>query len=85
MVDASLGVHPLHVKTAADLASVEHLESLINQHDKVVAIGESGLDYYYDESTKELQQLSFINHLQAGAKTKFTCHCAHARCQARYP
>jgi TatD DNase family protein len=67
-IDASLGVHPLQVKTAADLASVEQLVYLVSQHDKVVAIGESGLDYYYDETTKELQQLSFINHLQVGAK-----------------
>ena len=67
-VDASLGIHPLHLKTQNHLASVETLVELINKHPKVVAIGETGLDYFYDETTKELQIESFINHLKAGAQ-----------------
>ena len=67
-VDASLGIHPLHLKTQDDVASVDSLIELINQHPKVVAIGETGLDYYYDESTKALQAESFVNHLKAGAQ-----------------
>ena len=66
-VDASLGVHPLHVKNPSGVASVEQLLALVEEHDKVVAIGETGLDYFYDEDSKESQRLSFINHLQAGA------------------
>ncbi len=66
-VDASLGIHPLHLKTQQDIATVDSLIELINKHPKVVAIGETGLDYFYDESTKQLQTESFINHLKAGA------------------
>ena len=67
-IDASLGVHPLHVKSIDDVASVAHLVDIAKQHPKVVAIGESGLDYFYDSEHRDLQQQSFINHLQAGAE-----------------
>ena len=36
----------------------------------MVALGESGLDYYYSKDDKQLQQESFIVHLQAAAKAK---------------
>jgi len=64
-VDASLGVHPLHVKTAADIVAVDQLVALVKAHAKVVAVGETGLDYYYDADAKEQQRQSFIHHLQA--------------------
>lgn len=65
-IDSSMGVHPLEVKCPADVASVEQLISLAKDHHKVVAIGESGLDYYYDSDNKEVQKQSFINHLKVG-------------------
>lgn len=66
-VDASLGVHPLHVKTLSGVPSVKQLTALVEKHKKVVAIGETGLDYFYDTDSRESQRLSFVNHLQAGA------------------
>ena len=66
-IDASMGVHPLHVKSAEQIASVEQLTELALAHEKVVAIGESGLDYYYDGDSREVPQQSFINHLKVGA------------------
>lgn len=66
-VVSSVGVHPLDVKeglaTEADLIEWA-------QHPKVVALGESGLDYYYSQDDKSLQQDSFIIHLQAAAKAQ---------------
>ncbi len=64
-VFASLGVHPLHVENEAAIVSVQSLLDGVKQHSKIVAIGETGLDYYYQSQTKELQQQSFINHLCA--------------------
>jgi len=64
-VVASVGVHPLDVKEG--LASPEQLVEW-SVHPKVVALGESGLDYYYSEEDKALQQESFVIHLQAAAK-----------------
>jgi len=67
-VDCSLGVHPLHVKTPEQIASVEQLKQLVAQHPKVVAIGETGLDYYYDAESRDLQWQSFANHLLAAGQ-----------------
>ena len=61
-VVTSVGVHPLDVKEG--LASSKDLE-LWSQHPKVVALGETGLDYYYSKEDQALQQQSFITHLEA--------------------
>ncbi len=66
-VYASVGVHPLDVETG--LASVDDLITW-SKHDKVVALGETGLDYYYSAEQKTLQQESFVLHLEAAAQTK---------------
>ncbi len=62
---ASVGVHPSSHE--GEEPTVERLVALAN-HDKVVAIGETGLDYYYGADTKDQQQSRFIHHLVA-AKT----------------
>lgn len=61
-VVSSVGVHPLDVKEG--LASIEDLVAW-SDHPKVVALGESGLDYYYSKDDQALQQESFIVHLEA--------------------
>ncbi len=66
-VVASVGVHPLDV--GSGLASIEQLVRWAD-HAKVVAVGETGLDYYYSEDSRELQQQSFITHLQAASQAK---------------
>ncbi len=63
---ASVGVHPLDI--SEDICAVTALVELAEQ-DKVVAIGETGLDYYYSAEKKSEQQLSFANHLLASAQT----------------
>ncbi len=59
---ASVGIHPSDVKT--DPVSVETLKSWAGD-EKVVAIGETGLDYYYTKESADWQQQSFSNHLEA--------------------
>ncbi|AQQ67732.1 hydrolase TatD [Microbulbifer agarilyticus] len=61
-VVCSVGVHPLDVDSG--LADVNKLKSLSAQPN-VVALGETGLDYYYSTETREVQQQSFVAHLQA--------------------
>lgn len=65
-VYATVGVHPLDIKD-----QVETLETLCEwaQRPKVLGIGETGLDYYYSKDNIELQQQSFITHLQAARAT----------------
>ena len=64
-VVASVGVHPLDID--GGLASVDELVTW-SRHEKVVALGETGLDYYYSDQSKQIQQQSFIAHLQAGSE-----------------
>ncbi len=64
-VVCSVGVHPLDVKEG--LATEEDLVDW-SKHSKVVALGESGLDYYYSTEDMLLQQESFKIHLQAAKK-----------------
>jgi len=63
---ASVGVHPLDISD--DICEVDALAELSAQ-EKVIAIGETGLDYYYSAEKKVLQQGSFANHLKASVKT----------------
>lgn len=62
---ASVGIHPLDITEA--VASVDELLQWAN-HPSVVAIGETGLDYYYSTEHIQRQQESFSNHLQASAR-----------------
>ncbi len=66
-VDCSVGVHPLDVQPGAAPA----LDWLLHElnHPRVVAIGETGLDYHYEPEAAALQQQSFRLHLQAAQQT----------------
>jgi TatD DNase family protein len=66
-VHCSIGVHPLDLQPGESLA----LEWLLGEleHPRVVAIGETGLDYHYEPEAAELQQQSFRLHLEAARVT----------------
>ncbi len=64
-VFASVGVHPS--TDDGEEPTIERLLTL-SAHPKVIAIGETGLDYYYGEERKKAQQKRFAVHLNA-AKT----------------
>jgi TatD DNase family protein len=63
---ASVGVHPDYPETPEP--SVEDLVSL-SQHPKIVAIGETGLDYYRLEGDLEWQRERFRTHIRASRAT----------------
>jgi TatD DNase family protein len=63
----SVGVHP-HQAGEEGLDSPDRLVELA-QHPRVVGIGESGLDYYYDNSPRDRQQISFRAHIAAARET----------------
>lgn len=58
----TVGVHPSDIDelTDADMAELETLSRM----DKILAIGEIGLDYHYDNVDKELQKKWFISQLE---------------------
>ncbi|NLS11502.1 YchF/TatD family DNA exonuclease [Vibrio sp. SM6] len=59
-VFASCGVHPLDVDSPFDLATFEQYA----RHKKVVAIGETGLDYHYQPESAPLQQERFRQQIR---------------------
>jgi TatD DNase family protein len=66
-VDCSVGVHPLDLQPGEALA----LDWLLKEvdHPRVVAIGETGLDYHYAPEAADLQQQAFRLHLEAAKIT----------------
>lgn len=79
---AAVGVHPHDAEqmTDADIARLEKMTSF----EKVVAIGEIGLDYYYDNSPRELQKKWFLRQIELAKKLNlpYIVHDrdAHADC-----
>ena len=64
---ASVGVHPN--SDEGEDPSVDRLIEL-SARDKVIAIGESGLDYYYGKDTVDIQKTRFRNHLLAAKEVQ---------------
>ncbi|ATA18050.1 TatD DNase family protein [Gibbsiella quercinecans] len=58
----SCGVHPLNLEGGYDYAELRRLAAA----DQVVALGETGLDYFYQKDNWALQQESFREHIRVG-------------------
>ena len=72
----TIGVHPQSV----DKAPVPTPEALVAlaDHKKVIGIGESGLDYFYETAPRDVQQASFRAHIRAARLAEMPL-CIHAR------
>jgi TatD DNase family protein len=66
-VFCSVGVHPHEAEREGDVTLARLVE--LAKHPKVVGIGESGLDYYYDNSPVDAQKASFRTHIDAARET----------------
>ena len=66
-VYCSVGTHPHNAAEETEV-SAEHLVRMA-RHPKVVAIGEAGLDFHYDNSPRETQRASFRTHIEAARRT----------------
>ena len=65
----SIGVHPCNIKESEHFLPKSQDIIKYIYDEKAIAIGECGLDYFYDDTNKELQQHYFIEHIKAGQKT----------------
>ena len=63
----SVGVHPHEAKEEGQRAPDRLVEA--THHPKVVAIGETGLDFYYEHSPRDEQAVSFRTHIAAARQT----------------
>jgi len=72
---ATVGIHPHEAQLAKDSDFVE-LEQLARRP-KVIALGEIGLDYYYDHSPRDVQKNVFIRQMELArvAKLPIVIHC----------
>jgi TatD DNase family protein len=68
-VYAAIGIHPCEVHQATD-TDMQALEALIMASPKVVALGEVGLDYYHDASTKTVQLERFREFVAMATRTR---------------
>lgn len=66
----SIGTHPHDAGLEGEKAiSLERLVELAKSDPKIIGIGESGLDYYYDHSPRPDQEASFRKHMRACVET----------------
>ena len=63
MIYGTFGIHPHETNT--DQLSKDEIIKKINLNDKIIGVGESGLDFYYNNSDKDKQIKSFKNHIDA--------------------
>jgi TatD DNase family protein len=64
---ASVGVHPHEADAHPDLGAAALVEAA--DHPRVIAIGECGLDYFYDKSDRQAQRERFQAHIDAARET----------------
>jgi TatD DNase family protein len=67
-VMASVGIHPHEADLHPDVGTATLVAKAA--HPKVIGIGESGLDYYYDHSDRARQRDSFRAHIAAARETR---------------
>lgn len=63
---ASIGIHPLDI-SEYKLEDLKEIEKLV-KNEKVVAIGETGLDFYYSKENKDKQKDFFIGQIEIAGK-----------------
>ena len=67
MIYGTVGIHP-H-ETEANIIKSDQIIEYLKENKKIIGIGETGLDFYYNNSHKEKQISSFIEHIEASIKT----------------
>ena len=72
------GLHPTHVKDDY-IEELQHVEGMLTEH-QFYAIGEIGIDLYWDKSTLEIQKKAFKYQIQLAKKYKLpiVIHCREA-------
>jgi len=63
----TFGIHPHETEKNLNV-DLNYILKLKNKFKKIIGIGETGLDFYYNHSDKKIQKKSFINHIHAAAE-----------------
>ena len=67
MIFGTIGIHP-HETSTNIITSKQIIENL-NENPRIIGIGETGLDFYYNNSEKDRQITSFKEHIEASIET----------------
>ena len=67
MIYGTVGIHP-H-ESATDIINSNQIVESLKTNSKIIGIGETGLDFYYNNSEKIKQVASFEEHIEASIKT----------------
>ena len=63
----TFGIHPHESKQYTNIDS-KFILKLKNKYKKIIGIGETGLDFYYNHSDKKIQKKSFVEHISAASQ-----------------
>lgn len=64
----TVGIHPHEAEAEPDVGTAQLVE--LARHPKVVGIGETGLDYFYEHSPRDAQKANFRAHIEASRETQ---------------
>ena len=67
MIYGTIGIHPHETNT--NIITSKQIIEYMNQNSKIIGIGETGLDFYYNNSEKDRQIKSFKEHIEASIET----------------
>tara|TARA_B100000029_G_C17439325_1_gene910866 strand:+ start:127 stop:903 length:777 start_codon:yes stop_codon:yes gene_type:complete len=70
-VFGTYGIHPHETKNYSKLSSNE-IKKNLSKNNKIIGIGESGLDFYYKHSDLKVQKQCFLQHIYASQETSKT-------------
>ena len=73
IIYGTVGIHP-HESDKNVLTSSQLVQNF-TENEKIIGIGETGLDFYYNNSDREKQILSFKEHIEASIETKSPLIC----------
>ena len=63
----TFGIHPHECKNFSKINS-EYILDVKKKNNKIIGIGETGLDFYYNHSDKEIQKKIFVEHIKASSE-----------------
>ena len=65
----TFGIHPHESKNHTNI-DFKYITNLINANKKIIGVGETGLDFYYNHSDKVIQKKSFVEHIHSAIDLK---------------
>jgi len=65
-VYGTFGIHPHETKDHLDIDS-NFIIDIKKKHKKIIGVGETGLDFFYNHSDNNIQKKSFLQHIQAAS------------------